>query len=96
LDILFLLYIHDKKAPDKQFLRYLPIIVKYADDERNFAKKGINWALRNIGKRNLALNKAAIKAGEEILKKHYDSKAARWIARDAIRELKEKAKIMKH
>ncbi|MFC1697408.1 DNA alkylation repair protein [Nanoarchaeota archaeon] len=88
--------VHDKKANDKQFLRYLPTIVKYADDERNFVKKGINWALRNIGKRNLTLNKAAIKAGEDILKKHSDSKAARWIARDAIRELKEKAKIMKN
>ena len=56
-----------------------------ATDERNFVKKAVSWALRNIGKRNLHLNKAAIKAAVEI--QQIDSKAARWIASDTIREL---------
>ena len=76
---------HDKTAADEEFIRFLPIIIKGATDERNFVKKAVNWALRHIGKRNPNLNAAAIKTAEEI-KKLY-SKAARWIASDAIREL---------
>jgi len=79
------LAIHDKAAKDSVFLKFLPAIRREAVDERNFVKKAVNWALRNIGKRNAALNKAAIKAAEEILR--MDSKAARWIANDALREL---------
>jgi 3-methyladenine DNA glycosylase AlkD len=63
----------------------LPVIIRGATDKRNFVKKAVNWALRNIGKRNLSLNKAAINSAKEI--KRLDSKAARWIAADAIREL---------
>jgi 3-methyladenine DNA glycosylase AlkD len=76
---------HDKKASDEKFIELLPVIIRGATDERNFVKKAVNWALRNIGKRNLNLNKAAINTAKEI--KHLDSKAARWIASDAIREL---------
>jgi 3-methyladenine DNA glycosylase AlkD len=76
---------HDKQAPDKSFLRFLPAIKRAATDERNFVRKAVNWALRGIGKRNLTLNKAAIKAAQEIHK--IDSKSARWIAADALREL---------
>jgi 3-methyladenine DNA glycosylase AlkD len=76
---------HDKKASDARFIELLPVIIRGATDERNFVKKAINWALRNIGKRNLNLNKAAINAAGEI--KQLDSKAARWVASDAIREL---------
>ena len=76
---------HDKTAADEEFIRFLPIIIKGATDERNFVKKAFNWALRHIGKRNPNLNAAAIKTAEEI--KKVDSKAARWIASDAIREL---------
>jgi len=76
---------HAKQAPDKDFIGYLKIIKAGATDERNFVKKAVNWALRNIGKRNAALNKEALKAAREIQK--IDSKAARWIAADAIREL---------
>ena len=76
---------HDKKASDEEFIELLPIIVREATDERNFVKKAVNWALRNIGKRNLNLNRAAINAAKEI--QQLDSKAARWIAADAIREL---------
>ena len=76
---------HDKKVSDDKFIELLPVIVREATDERNFVKKAVNWALRNIGKRNLNLNEAAIDTAKEI--QRLDSKAARWIAADAIREL---------
>jgi 3-methyladenine DNA glycosylase AlkD len=80
---------HDKKASDEKFIELLPVITRAATDERNFVKKAVNWALRNIGKRNLNLNKAAISAARRI--QRLDSKAARWIAADAIRELESEA-----
>ena len=80
---------HDKDSPDSKFTRFFPIIRKHSTDERNFVKKAVNWALRNIGKKNQSLNKKAIKVAEEILK--MDSKSARWIAADALRELKDAA-----
>jgi len=80
---------HDKKASDEKFIELLPLIVREATDERNFVKKAVNWALRNIGKRNLDLNQAALEAATEI--KQLDSKTARWIAADAIRELESDA-----
>ena len=76
---------HDKKAPDAEFIAWLPLIAGAATDERNFVRKAVNWALRNIGKRNAALNQAAVQTAEEI--QGQDSKAARWIASDALREL---------
>jgi len=76
---------HDKQAADQKFIEFLPVITRGATDERNFVKKAVNWALRNIGKRNPRLNKAAIRTAREI--QRLDSKAARWIAADAIREL---------
>lgn len=79
------LAVHDKKAKDKDFIKFFPIIKKYSIDERNFVKKAVNWALRQIGKRSLNLNKKAIKIAKEIRK--IDSKSAKWIANDAIREL---------
>ena len=89
------LAVHDKKAGDKKFEQFFPLIKKHSIDERNYVKKAVNWALRNIGKRNLALNKQVIKLSEEILK--IDSKSARWIASDAIRELKsEKIQVRLH
>jgi 3-methyladenine DNA glycosylase AlkD len=80
---------HDKEAGDEKFVALLPVIVKGATDERNFVKKAVNWALRHIGKRNPNLNKVAIKTAEEIQK--IDSRAARWIAADALRELTSEA-----
>ena len=80
---------HDKSAPDDVFVDYLPVIAHGATDERNFVKKAVNWALRNIGKRNLPLNLAAIDAAREM--QQMDSKAARWIATDALRELESDA-----
>jgi 3-methyladenine DNA glycosylase AlkD len=79
------LAVHDKEADNQKFIRFLPIIKREATDERNFVKKAVNWALRQIGKRNSALNKIAIQTAKEIQK--IDSKSARWIASDAIREL---------
>ncbi|MBL7163545.1 MAG: DNA alkylation repair protein [Anaerolineales bacterium] len=76
---------HDKKAGDGEFIQYLPLIQREATDPRNFVKKAVNWALRNIGKRNRDLNKAAIEAAKEI--REIDNKTARWIASNAIREL---------
>lgn len=74
-----------KDAPDREFLRYLPLIRGAATDGRNEVKKGVSWALRQIGKRNQALHAAAIDQAEEILT--LGTPSARWIARDALREL---------
>lgn len=83
------LAVSDKKADDKQFEPFLPIIKRESTDNRNFVKKAVNWALRQIGKRNLNLNGKAIETAEEI--QEIDSKSARWIAADAIRELSSQA-----
>jgi 3-methyladenine DNA glycosylase AlkD len=80
---------HDKKADNEKFIELLPVIIQGATDERNFVKKAVNWALRNIGKRNLKLNEAAINTAKEI--KRLDSKAARWVASDTLRELESDA-----
>jgi len=82
------LAVHDKKAEDSKFLKFFPVIKKYSTDDRNFVKKAVNWALRQIGKRNPGLRKAAINTAEEISK--IDSKSAKWVASDALRELKRK------
>lgn len=83
------LSVHDKRAVDDEFLIFLPIIKRDATDERNYVKKAVNWALRQIGKRNSTLNKKAIETAKEIQK--LDSKSARWIASDAVRELTSKS-----
>jgi len=79
------LSVHDKKADDEDFTKFLPIIKRESTDDRNFVRKAVNWALRQIGKRNLNLNKMAIKTAEEI--RQIDARSARWVAADAIREL---------
>jgi 3-methyladenine DNA glycosylase AlkD len=76
---------HDKKMTDADFEPLLKLIKKAATDERNYVKKAVNWALRGIGKRNQALNKRAMTVAREIQK--IDSKSARWIAADALKEL---------
>jgi 3-methyladenine DNA glycosylase AlkD len=83
------LSVHDKKASDEEFEKFLPIIVREAKDERNYVRKAVNWALRQIGKRNRALNRKAIQTAEKI--RRIDSKSARWIAADALRELRSDA-----
>jgi 3-methyladenine DNA glycosylase AlkD len=79
------LAVHDHDSPDRVFKGFLSIIRGQATDERSYVKKAVSWALRQIGKRNVALNRAATETAEEIGR--IDSKAARWIARDALREL---------
>ncbi len=87
--LLSCLAVHDKEAPDEKFIDFLLVIKREAVDDRNFVKKAVNWALRNIGKRNLNLNKAAIKVAGEI--QQIDSKASRWIASNTLRELESDA-----
>ena len=79
------LSVHSKNMKDKDFIKFFPLIKKASIDERNFVKKAANWALRQIGKRNKKLNIQAIKLAKEIQK--INSKSAKWIANDAIREL---------
>ena len=79
----------DENAPDARFEQMLGIIEREAHDDRNFVRKAVNWALRNIGKRNLRLNRAAIAAAERI--RLQGSRSARWIAADALRELRSEA-----
>jgi len=74
-----------KEAPDREFLRYLPLIRRASVDPRNEVKKGVSWALRQIGKRNRALHTAATEETERILL--LNAPPARWIARDVLREL---------
>jgi len=79
------LAVYDKKADDEKFEELFPIITRESGDERNFVKKAVNWALRQIGKRNLSLNRKAIAVAGKI--DQLDSRSAKWIAKDAIREL---------
>ena len=88
----------DKEASDAEYLRHLPLIRRHATDHRNFVKKAVNWALRNIGKRNRALNAAAIAAAQQIrsqvapaCKDPQGRAAALWCAADALRELQSSA-----
>jgi 3-methyladenine DNA glycosylase AlkD len=83
------LAVHDKAANDPPFRNFLKAIEREAWDERNFVRKAVNWALRNIGKRNRRLNKAAIATAERIRRE--GTRAGRWIAADALRELKSEA-----
>ncbi|MCK5055284.1 MAG: DNA alkylation repair protein [Candidatus Aminicenantes bacterium] len=80
---------HDKKMADEKFVALFSLIKNGAADERNFVKKAVNWALRNIGKRNPQLNRLALEVAYEM--RQSDSKSARWIAADAVRELESDA-----
>jgi 3-methyladenine DNA glycosylase AlkD len=81
--------VHDKQAPDELFVEGLDLIEAAADDERNFVKKAVNWALRSIGKRNQALHAAAVAVAQKLAER--DEPAPRWIGKDALRELKSKS-----
>lgn len=78
--------VHRKELPDDIFLHFLSIIEREATDDRNFVRKAVNWALRGIGKRNPSLGRAAMVTAKQIGR--IDSRAARWIAKDALRELR--------
>ncbi len=83
--LMAVLAVHDKAAADAKFNPFLEAIARQSTDERNFVKKAVNWALRQIGKRNVRLNRKALSTARQIA--GLDTKAARWIAKDAIREL---------
>jgi 3-methyladenine DNA glycosylase AlkD len=83
--LMAVLAVHDKAAADAAFRPMLAAVRRDAADERNFVRKAVNWALRQIGKRNAALNREAIAMARQVAE--IDSKAARWIAADALREL---------
>jgi 3-methyladenine DNA glycosylase AlkD len=89
--LMAVLAVHDKDAPDETFRRFLGMVKAKARDERNFVKKAVNWALRQIGKRNLALHREAVQTANAISR--LDSPSARWIARDALRELRSPATL---
>ncbi len=78
--------VHDRRATDEQFIALLPVIELQSCDRRNFVRKAVNWALRQIGKRNESLNRAAIEAGERIAS--LECRGARWVASDALKELR--------
>ena len=82
------LAVHDKQVPDEAFLQFFPLIKHYADDKRNFVKKAVNWALRQIGKRNSHLRALALECADEI--QAMDSNTAQWVAKDALKELRAK------
>ena len=84
--LIAVLAVHDKNAPDEKFEQFFPLIIKESTDDRTYVKKAVNWALRHIGKKNISLNKKAIVVASEI--KKIDSKSAKWIASDALKELK--------
>jgi 3-methyladenine DNA glycosylase AlkD len=84
--------VHDQRAPDERFEHFLYYLAEHATDGRNFVKKGVNWALRQIGKRSRYLNRCAVATARRMRK--LDSRAARWIASAALRELtSEKVKV---
>ena len=77
--------VHNKKMPGEDFLEYLPIIQQASDDPRNFVKKAVNWALRQMGKRSVLLHARALALSEKLAAS--DDKTARWIGKDAAKEL---------
>jgi 3-methyladenine DNA glycosylase AlkD len=79
------LSVHNKFMTNEDFTRFFPLIIEYSTDPRNFVKKAVNWALRNIGKRNAALCRKAIAIASQL--KESGDRTARWIASDALREL---------
>lgn len=79
------LALHDKAASDKRFVDFLPLVEKGARDERNFVKKGVSWALRSIGRRNAALNAAAVAVAGRLASS--EETAPRWIGKDALRDV---------
>jgi 3-methyladenine DNA glycosylase AlkD len=87
--LMAMLSVHDKAAPDDRFRRFFPLIEAEAGDPRNFVRKAVNWALRQIGKRNPALNEEAMRVAWRI--QATGPRPARWVASDALRELQSDA-----
>jgi 3-methyladenine DNA glycosylase AlkD len=83
------LAVHDRRASNARFIRFLRVIERESDDSRDYVRKGVNWALREIGKRNQFLNSRAVHSAERIRLR--GTSAARWVASDALRELRSEA-----
>ena len=83
--------VHRKKEPEETFLTFLPIIERHSTDERNFVRKAVSWALRSVGKRSPSLHSAALRVAERLAAS--DDKTARWIGKDAIRDLNSEATL---
>ncbi|TPI39036.1 DNA alkylation repair protein [Mesorhizobium sp. B3-1-9] len=83
--------VHLKKEPDATFLAYLPLIEKHAGDPRNFVRKAVNWALRQIGKRSMSLHAPALALAKKLAAS--PDKTARWIGKDAVKELTDARQI---
>lgn len=84
---------HDRTAQDEQFAQCLPLVVRAAEDERNFVKKSVSWALRSMGRRSAALHKACVDLAQRLAKAH--AAAPRWVGKDALRDLTRPAVIRK-
>jgi 3-methyladenine DNA glycosylase AlkD len=84
----------DKKTPNEVYREFFPVMIRHANDERTYVMKGINWALRQIGKRNKDLYQAALETANTILA--LNTKPARWIAKDALRQLQSPKVSMKN
>lgn len=85
--------VHNKKMPDEEFLVYFPLIEAASDDPRNFVKKAVNWALRQIGKRSAYLHAPALECSRQ--QANSDDKTARWIGKDAVKELSSEKMLMR-
>ena len=83
--------VHGKRTPDATFVAMLPLIERHATDPRNFVKKAVNWALRQIGKRSIALHADALALAEKLAAS--SDRTARWIGKDAVRELSDPKQI---
>ena len=83
--LMAVLAVHNKKMSDEDFKKYFPIIREHSIDERNFVKKSVNWALRQIGKRNRNLHSIAKALALDLT--NSESKASKWVGRNAINEL---------
>ena len=83
--------VHAKKAPDDAFLPFLTLVERYATDRRNFVRKAVNWALRQIGKRNMTLHAPALALAKKLAAS--EDRTARWIGKDAAKELTDPKQI---
>lgn len=90
--LIAMMSVHRKKDRDEEFLQYLDLMLEYSTDERNFVRKAVNWALRTLGKRSEFLMPFALETANKMIELYPNSKSAKWIARDAIRELEAKKK----
>jgi 3-methyladenine DNA glycosylase AlkD len=84
--LIAVLAVHDKKSDDNKFKQFFPLIIRESTDNRNYVKKAVNWALRQIGKKNRNLNNESLNVAMQI--QRIDDKSAKWIAADALRELR--------